>query len=145
MGDAAASGGYYVSSAADAIVAEPATVTGSIGVFVIRPALEGLYQKLGIGTELFVRGKYAALAASPGTLKPFESERLEQLVRSIYNEFLERVSTGRGLEPEEVDELGRGRIWLGSEAIEVGLVGVVKVAVVDAVRDTVAIGVSWFT
>ncbi|NRA01679.1 MAG: signal peptide peptidase SppA [Myxococcales bacterium] len=122
MGDAAASGGYYVSSAADAIVAEPATVTGSIGVFVIRPALEGLYQKLGIGTELFVRGKYAALAASPGTLKPFESERLEQLVRSIYDEFLERVSTGRGLELEEVDELGRGRIWLGSEALEVGLV-----------------------
>ncbi len=122
MGDAAASGGYYVSSAADAIVAEPATVTGSIGVFVIRPALEGLYKKLGIGTELFVRGKYAALPASSGILEPFERERLEQLVRSIYNEFLERVSTGRGLEPEEVDELGRGRIWLGSEAIEVGLV-----------------------
>lgn len=122
MGDAAASGGYYVASAADAIVAEPATVTGSIGVFLIRPALRGLYEKLGIGTELLVRGRYAALMASSETLAPYERERVQQFVRSIYDEFLERVSTGRGLPPEEVDKLGQGRIWLGSEAMEVGLV-----------------------
>jgi protease-4 len=124
MGDYAASGGYYVASAASAIVAQPATVTGSIGVFVMRPALAGLFEKLGIGSEIIARGEFASFAASDQPLTPFERERTRALVDSIYRDFLERVAEGRKLSQDRVDELGRGRVWLGARASELGLLDV---------------------
>jgi protease-4 len=122
MADAAASGGYYVASAAHAIVAEPATLTGSIGVFFTRPTLSELYKKLDIGTEVIARGPFAEIGASSVPMTPEMRERARHIVRSLYDDFLERVSTGRGIEAEQVDRLGQGRVWLGEAALRHGLV-----------------------
>jgi protease-4 len=118
MGDYAASGGYYVASAADAIVAQPATVTGSIGVFLVRPALTGLYEKL----ELIARGPHAGVMSGDAPLTPVQIERLRHFIGDAYRAFLERVATGREIETEEVDRLGQGRIWLGETALAHGLI-----------------------
>ena len=122
MGDAAASGGYYVASGADAIVAGPATLTGSIGVFILRPALAGLYEKLEIGSEVVARGRHAAVAGSDRPLDPEQRERASDYVHAAYRGFLERIAEGRGADPEEIDRIGQGRVWLGSAAGELGLV-----------------------
>ncbi len=122
MAEAAASGGYYVASAADAIVAEPATLTGSIGVFFLRPVVAGMYQKLDIGTEVMTRGRNASIAGTDQPLTAAQRKRASTFVRSIYDTFLERVATGRGTSTETVDRLGRGRVWLGTHALANGLV-----------------------
>lgn len=138
MGNAAASGGYYVASGADAIVAEPATLTGSIGVFFIRPALGDLYRKLGISADVMTRGSFAAIGATSVPMSPSVRARARELVRSMYDTFLDRVSTGRGLDLERVDALGQGRVWLGESAREDGLVdeiGGLHAAVARAQRE----------
>jgi len=117
-----ASGGYYVAAGADAIVASPATITGSIGVVVLRPVLRGLFEKLGIGIETLSRGRHADIASSANPLSAGSRERLATEVQSIYDLFVERVATGRGLSPERVHELGRGRVWTGEQAHASGLV-----------------------
>jgi protease-4 len=122
LSDAAASGGYYVASAADAVVAEPATLTGSIGVFLLRPSVDGLYSKLGIRSELLTRGRQAGLSSSTGTLTAEQRELARALVTSLYDQFLARVAEGRGMGSEEVDAVGRGRVWLGETARTLGLV-----------------------
>lgn len=122
LGETAASGGYYVASAADAIVAEPATITGSIGIFLLRPSLAGLYQKLGIGTEVIARGPHAGIEASDAPLSPEQREHTEMWIRSLYAEFLGRVAEGRGLDRAAIDAVGQGRVWLASSALEHGLV-----------------------
>jgi protease-4 len=122
MGDSAASGGYYVASGADAIVAHPTTLTGSIGVFLLRPALAGLYEKLEIGSEVITRGPYAPISVGNAPFTQEQRERTRDFVRTLYGGFLERVSAGRGLSTEEVDRLGQGRVWLGETALANGLV-----------------------
>jgi len=122
MADAAASGGYYVASAADAIVAEPATLTGSIGVFILRPSFEGLYEKLDIGVAVISRGRHATVAGSDLPLDDEQRARTASHIRATYRDFLGRISEGRGTEVEELDRLGRGYVWLGSAALENGLV-----------------------
>jgi protease-4 len=117
MGDYAASGGYYIASAADAIVAEPATITGSIGVFVVRPAFTGLYEKLEIGSELIARGPHAGIMAGDEPLTAGQLERIRHFIGRAYHGFLERVATGREITTEEVDRLGQGQIWLGDAAL----------------------------
>jgi len=116
MADYAASGGYYVASGANAIVAEPATLTGSIGVFLLRPSFAGLYRKLEIGTTLIERGPFASVT---GGDRPFSAEqqaRTDSFIEASYRDFLGRVSAGRGISTDAVDALGRGRVWLGSDA-----------------------------
>ena len=133
--DVAASGGYYVAAGADAIVADPATLTGSIGVFVLRPVLAGLFEKLGIGVAALTRGAHADLYLSSRTLSPESRERLRADVEGVYDLFVSRVAEGRKLEPEAVDEVGRGRVWTGEQAFERGLVdalGGLRVAAVEA-------------
>ncbi len=120
--DVAASGGYYVAAGADAIVASPATITGSIGVVVLRPVLRGLFDKLDIGIATLSRGRHADIASSANPLSEGSRERLAFEVRSIYDLFVERVSSGRDLTPERVHELGRGRVWTGEQAYASGLV-----------------------
>jgi protease-4 len=120
--DVAASGGYYVAAAADTIVAQPGTLTGSIGVFMIRPAIGGLLDKLGIGHAAVTRGAHADLLLSTQPLTPGTRERLESEVRSVYDLFVQRVSAGRSLEPAYVDEVGQGRVWTGVQANERKLV-----------------------
>jgi protease IV len=122
LSDYAASGGYYVASAADAIVSQPQTLTGSIGVFVIRPVLAGLMEKLGIGVESITRGARADLLLSTMPLSAETRAVLREDVQHTYERFIGRVAEGRGMSPEAVDEVGRGRVWTGEQALEMGLV-----------------------
>ena len=120
--DVAASGGYYVAAGADAIVASPATITGSIGVFALRPVLEGVFEKLDIGFDSIVKGPHADLQLSTRPLSPASRERMKAEVASIYDLFVDRVHEGRGLDRAKVDAVGQGRVWTGAQAREVGLV-----------------------
>jgi protease-4 len=120
--DVAASGGYYVATGADSIVASPGTITGSIGVVVLRPVLRGLLEKLDIGFASLTRGAHADIASSLQPLSDGSRERLATEVQSIYDLFVERVATGRKLSPERVNELGQGRVWTGEQARASGLV-----------------------
>ncbi len=138
MADAAASGGYYVASAADAIVAGPATITGSIGVFLQRVSLAGLYEKLEVTADVFPRGRLAAMSGSNRPLAADERERVRELIAASYAGFLERVSAGRGLPVDAIDAVGQGRVFLGSAAREVRLVdelGGLDAAVARAKRE----------
>ena len=122
MGNAAASGGYYVSVAASHVVARRGTVTGSIGVLIIRPVARGLYEKLGINPVALDRGAHAGLL-DPGR-RPDDEERrvIEGQIQCIYAEFKERVTRGRGIDAVALDGIAGGRVWTGTEALELGLV-----------------------
>ena len=122
MSDLAASGGYYVSCGADAVVAEPGTLTGSIGVFVLRPVLGGLLDKLGIGYASLQRGAHADILLGTKPLDPDTRARLSADVKSVYDLFVERVAAGRKLPAEKVDAIGQGRVWTGQQAATLGLV-----------------------
>jgi len=122
MADVAASGGYYVASAADVIVADPGTLTGSIGVFALRPVLGGLFEKLDIGVESLMRGRHADFLLSTEPMTEAARARLETSVRDTYQLFLTRVAEGRKLDLESVDAIAQGRVWTGAQAHEVGLV-----------------------
>jgi protease-4 len=133
--DYAASGGYYVAAGADAVVASPATLTGSIGVLVVRPVLAGLLAKLEIGAEAITRGAHADLQLSSRPLSPESRARLRRQVDSAYELFVRRVADGRPLDVAGVDAIGRGRVWTGAQAVERGLVdelGGLREAVVRA-------------
>jgi protease IV len=122
MGDVAASGGYLVAVAADAIVAEPSTLTGSIGVFALKPDLSGLLAKISVTREAFARGENAQLSS---VAKPWTaSERLavEKQIEVFYRLFLERVGEGRKLLRADVEPLAGGRVWTGKQAFDRHLV-----------------------
>jgi protease-4 len=120
--DVAASGGYYVAAGADAIIASPASITGSIGVFVLRPVLAGLFDKLDIGFDSLTRGAHAEFQLSTRPLSESSRERLRSEIASIYHLFVERVAEGRPLDWDGVDAVARGRVWTGAQAAERGLV-----------------------
>lgn len=120
--DLAASGGYYVAAAADAIVSDPGTLTGSIGVFALRPAVKGLLDKLEIGVDSLTRGEHADFLLSSDKLSEEAHARLQSSVLETYQLFLKRVADGRGLSTEQVDAIGQGRVWSGAQALEAGLV-----------------------
>ena len=124
MGDVAASGGYYISAAADSIFAEPNTITGSIGVFGLIPNMEGLFtDKLGITFDQVKTGKYADFLANVDRpLTAEETQILQTQINRIYDTFVQRVADGRGLTKEQVDSIGQGRVWSGQQALERGLV-----------------------
>jgi protease-4 len=122
LSDVAASGGYYVVCGADRIVAEPATLTGSIGVFAIRPVLSGLLTKLGIGTDSIVKAEHAGVLLSTKSLTQEGRERFRSDIRETYNQFIGRVAQGRNMSLEAVNEVGQGRVWTGDQALEIGLI-----------------------
>ena len=133
--DVAASGGYYVACGADRIVSQPATLTGSIGVVVLRPVLAGLFEKLGVGVEAMTRGEHADLLLGSRRLSPRTRRWLRADVRDAYQTFVGRVAEGRELTPEAVDAIGQGRVWTGAQAFDVGLVdalGGLRTAVLEA-------------
>jgi protease-4 len=135
--DVAASGGYYAAAGADAIVASPASITGSIGVFVLRPVLAGTFGKLGIGFESLTRARHADLQLSTRRLSEASRERLRAEVAAIYDRFVERVASGRELEKDRVDAVAQGRVWTGAQAAERGLVdavGGLRAAVLEGKR-----------
>lgn len=122
MGDAAASGGYLVAVGADAIVAEPSTLTGSIGVFALKPDLSGLLAKLGARREAWARGENAGWMSLGRPWSASERRVLEGQIEGFYRLFVDRVARGRKLPPEEVEPLARGRVWTGKQAFDRRLV-----------------------
>ncbi len=120
--DVAASGGYYISAGADAVLASPGTITGSIGVFVLRPVLADLYEDLDIGVAALTRGAHADFQLSSRPLSPASRALLKREVDGIYELFVKRVSDGRPLDAPGVDLVARGRVWTGADAAERGLV-----------------------
>ena len=122
MGDYAASGGYYIACAADSIVANPTTLTGSIGVFGMIPNLSKFYKnKLGITIDTVNTGRYADMGVNR-PLSTFEKNKLQKSVSDIYNGFITKVGEGRKMSTSAVDEIGQGRIWAGYDAKEIGLI-----------------------
>jgi protease-4 len=123
MGDLAASGGYYISSAGDYIVANPTTITGSIGVFgLLWNAKDFLNNKIGINVHGYKTNKYADLGSLYRPITKFEKEKMQNLVEKTYRTFLTRVANGRNMTTAEVDSIGQGRVWSGLNAKEIGLV-----------------------
>ncbi len=123
MSDVAASGGYYIACNADKIVAEPSTITGSIGVFMGKPVVKGLYDWLGVTNEYVMRGKNSGIFRETEKWTPEEREKMVQQTNTIYyDNFVPKVSKGRGKSTEEVNMLGQGRVWTGTQAKERGLV-----------------------
>lgn len=122
LGSVAASGGYYIASACDEIYADPSTLTGSIGIYYGKVDFALLAERIGVDPEQLGRGAHAGAAS---LFRPFTDEEREVLRRQIeigYRMFVDRVAEGREMTTEEVDELGRGRIWSGDAALERGLV-----------------------
>ena len=131
MANLAASGGYYIACGADAIVAEPGTITGSIGVFGGKLNLLGLYQKLGLNVETVSRGKHAEMMSPFRDFTPEESARFQAQLDAFYQIFVGRVVQGRApllaargrvLTAADVDSMGQGRVWSGAAAKRLGLV-----------------------
>ncbi|MBK9365486.1 MAG: signal peptide peptidase SppA [Deltaproteobacteria bacterium] len=122
FGGVAASGGYYVAAGADAIYAEPATITGSIGVYGGKFSFGELMGKVGIGSEVYQRGRNAGMYSLSRPMDPIEYAAMDRLIEETYRQFKSRVSEGRGMTMEEVDAVARGRVWSGTDAKEVGLV-----------------------
>ena len=122
VSNVAASGGYYVLAGADEILASPASLVGSIGVFAVRPVFGALLDKLGIGYESMTRGRHADILVSTRALSEGGRERMHAELDAIYETFLDRVAGGRGLSREQVHAVGRGRVWTGAQAVDKGLV-----------------------
>jgi protease-4 len=123
MGDVAASGGYYIASGADSIYADANTITGSIGVFTVIPNISGfMNNKLGISFDGVKTAPYADAPSATRPLNTMEHNMLQAGVDSIYNTFKSRVAKGRKKSMDYVDSIAQGRVWLGSDAINVGLV-----------------------
>ncbi len=121
--DVAASGGYYVACGADRIVAEPTSITGSIGVVYGKFVNEGFYEWIGLSHGQVKKGEQADFYSDLRRWTPEEKEKYYwKLVRKIYDQFLARVADGREMTPEAVDAIARGRVWTGVRAKEVGLV-----------------------
>src|SRR3569623_2760484 len=122
MGNLAASGGYWVSSAGDKIYAEPSTITGSIGVFAILPSFQGTLGKLGIGADGV---KTTPFSGEPDLMRgpsPEVAQMIQSGIDSTYRRFLAVVGTARHMSPEQVDRIGQGHIWDGGTARQLGLV-----------------------
>ncbi len=122
MSDYAASGGYYISCNADTIVAEPTTLTGSIGIFGLVPNVKGLTDKLGLDFDVVKTNEYADFGMMGRPLNAGEKAMMQMNVNQGYDLFLTRCAEGRGIEKEELDKIAQGRVWTGSKAKELGLV-----------------------
>lgn len=122
MGDYAASGGYYISCEADYIVAEPTTLTGSIGIFGMIPNLEGLTNKIGINFDKVKTNEFADFGALNRPLTEEEKNLLQMMVNDGYDLFLTRCSDGRGIPKDELNLIAEGRVWTGAIAKDLGLV-----------------------
>ncbi len=122
MGNRATSGGYYVAVAANRIIAQPATLTGSIGIWGGKFVTAGLYERLKVGREVLQRGAHASLYADHLPFSEEERQVIRAQLEESYGRFKARVAEGRGMDPERVEELARGRVWTGQQALERGLV-----------------------
>lgn len=123
MGDVAASGGYYISCAADSIIAEPNTITGSIGIFAVLPNMQKLFNdKLGITFDGVKTGQFADLGNTSRPLTPAEKLILQNQINHGYDDFTKAVAEGRHKTQAYINSIGQGRVWTGEQALEIGLV-----------------------
>ena len=123
MGDVAASGGYYISCAADRIFAQPNTITGSIGVFGIMPNAQRLLsERMGINIDTVNTNKHSDMGTMFRKLDATESEVMQQSVEDVYQTFISRVAEGRKIAKDNVDSIGQGRVWSGADGLKIKLV-----------------------
>jgi protease-4 len=122
MSDVAASGGYYISMAADVIVAQPGTLTGSIGVIMGKPVLAEALERAGVRTDSVAQGARATMLAPTHPFTQDEWERINAWLDVVYRDFIEKVAAGRRMPVDRVHEIARGRVWTGADAAGNGLV-----------------------
>ena len=122
MSDTAASGGYYVAVTGDPILAYPNTLTGSIGVIFARFSLHGLYDKVGVDEQLLTRGRYADIDSAYAPLGDAERQKLTGQIDAFYRAFVGHVAEGRKKPFDQIESLAQGRVWVGAQAKENGLV-----------------------
>ena len=122
MSDLAASGGYWISMSADKIVADPETITASIGVFSGKMNLSGLYQLLGVSTDYVATSENATLYSDQSDFSPEQQQAVQKMLQNIYASFTQGVSEGRSLSIGAVDKIAKGRVWSGEQAKSLGLV-----------------------
>ncbi|MGI8906689.1 MAG: signal peptide peptidase SppA [Candidatus Sumerlaeaceae bacterium] len=122
MSDMAASGGYYIAMGATKIIAEPGTLTGSIGVVGGKPNLKGLYDKLGVSKSTISKGDYAHLFSETSNFSDQERLLIEKMMHKTYDDFVRKAAQGRRMPFEKLNDLAQGRVWTGERAKQVGLV-----------------------
>jgi protease IV len=122
MGDTAASGGYYVAVTGDPIIAYPNTLTGSIGVIFAKFTLHGLFDKVGVDEQLLTRGRYADIESAYTPLSDAARQKLSGQIDSFYRAFVSRVAEGRKKPFDQIEPLAQGRVWVGAQAKDNGLV-----------------------
>lgn len=125
MGNVAGSGGYYISCAADTIIAEEGTITGSIGVIAGKINLQGLHKKIYYNTNTFKRGDHADAWSMSRPLDDQEMETLQNAVEDFYKDFVNKIAESRGISEAAIDSVGEGRVWTGKQAMEKGLVDLI--------------------
>lgn len=138
MGDVAGSGGYFVAMPADRIVAQPGTVTGSIGVLNVKPVADDLWQRLGIDWDDVQTSDHAEMWSTRYGFDPSEWDRFQAFLDQVYLDFTQKAAEGRGLALDSLQRLARGRVWSGEDALRIGLVDELGgyPAALDAVRET---------
>jgi protease-4 len=122
MSDVAASGGYYIACNANKIVAEPSTITGSIGVLGGKPVIKGFYDWIGVTNEYVLRGKNSGMFRETEKFSDTERAKWQEFLGTTYDDFISKVGKGRGKEKTYIDSIGQGRVWTGSQGKERGLV-----------------------
>jgi protease IV len=133
MGTLAGSGGYFVACAADVIVAQPSTLTGSIGVFGGKAVVSGLTERFGLTTDAVSRGRHARMFSTRVGFTDDERTRLDRWLDAVYADFVGKVAAGRGMDRDAVHDIARGRVWTGADAAGIGLVDILG-GLHDAVR-----------
>jgi protease IV len=122
MSDLAASGGYYISMAGDVIVAQPGTLTGSIGIYTGKFVTGGTFEKLGANIEATSQGRNAEINSPERRFNDEERAKVHESLQAFYDQFVEKVAEARHSTPEKIDQVAQGRVWTGQQAKEVGLV-----------------------
>ncbi|MGE3273592.1 MAG: signal peptide peptidase SppA [Vicinamibacterales bacterium] len=122
MADVAASGGYYIAMPGDVIVAEPGTLTGSIGIYSGKFAVGGTLEKIGVNVEAVSEGAHAELESPVRPFSPSERAKLQAQIEAFYAGFLEKAARSRNTTPEKIDAVAQGRVWTGRQARDLGLV-----------------------
>jgi protease-4 len=122
MGDYAASGGYYIACMGDKIVAQPTTITGSIGIFGVIPNISGLNEKLGITWDGVKTNKMSDAITINRQFTPDERNLMQNYVNRGYELFVKRCAEGRKMKPEQIKAIAEGRVWTGEDALKIGLV-----------------------
>lgn len=122
MSDLAASGGYYIAMAGDVIVAQPGTLTGSIGVFGGKIAIGGALNKIGVNNDAVVSGRNASIDSPFTPFTPSQRMKVQEMMQSVYDDFIDKAAESRKTTPEKIDAIAQGRVWTGQQARERGLV-----------------------